>query len=111
MERLASKVALETANARDLVALAASLRALPEIAAELDEIAALRHRIPRDTVSDAAEEVVHWLVDEPPSATTEGGIIRPGVHPELDELVQAGKVRAVGCSNFTPELIGEAAKR
>ena len=26
----------------------------------------------------------------------------------LDELVQAGKVRAVGCSNFTPDLLAEA---
>ncbi len=87
LERLASKVALETANARDLVALCTSLQALPDVAASLASTEALRHRVPRDTVGDVAVEIEHWITDEPPTATTEGGIIRGGVHPELDELV------------------------
>jgi DNA mismatch repair protein MutS len=87
LERLASKVALETANARDLVALATSLSALPHVAQSLTTIDALRHRIPRDTVADVAAEITHWLVEEPPTATTEGGLVRSGVHAELDELV------------------------
>ena len=87
LERLASKVALETANARDLVALATSLSALPHVAAALANTPALRNRIPRDTVADVATEVHHWLVDDPPTATTEGGLIRAGIHKELDELV------------------------
>ena len=91
LERLASKVALETANARDLVALARSLAALPDISTSLADVAPLRHRIPRDTVADAAREIVHWLVEEPPTATTEGGLIRAGIHPELDELVSLSR--------------------
>ena len=91
LERLASKVALETANARDLVALSTSLRALPDVATVLADIDALRHRIPRDTVGDVADEIGHWIVDDPPTATTEGGLIRAGVHTELDELVSLSK--------------------
>ena len=87
LERLASKVAQETANARDLVALATSLRALPGVARLIRDEPALTARVPEDTVDDAASDIHFWLVDEPPSATTEGGIIRAGVHPELDELV------------------------
>ena len=87
LERLASKVAQETANARDLVALATSLRALPAVAELVREQAALKDRVPEDTVDDAASDIHFWLVDEPPTATTEGGLIRSGIHAELDELV------------------------
>lgn len=94
LERLAGKVAQSTANARELVALAASLRVLPDIATALQPLPALADRIPQDTVPDAVTDILHWLVDEPPTATTEGGLVRSGVHSELDEVValsRAGK--------------------
>jgi DNA mismatch repair protein MutS len=91
LERLLSKVTLETANARDLLALRNSLKPLPairnsltrfesarigELHSNLDELADVR---------DMLEESVH---PEPPVLLTEGGLIRPGYHAELDELRQ-----------------------
>jgi len=87
LERLASKVAQETAHARDLVALATSLRALPGVAQLIRDVPALARRVPEDTVDDASSDIHFWLLDEPPTATTEGGLIRSGVHAELDEVV------------------------
>ncbi|MCB9778072.1 MAG: DNA mismatch repair protein MutS [Alphaproteobacteria bacterium] len=86
LERLGSKVAQGTANARDLVALAASLRALPALVDLLAPVDALAPGRPTDLCEDVADDVSSWLVDEPPGALTEGGLIRSGRHDELDEL-------------------------
>jgi DNA mismatch repair protein MutS len=89
LERLLSKVTLETANARDLLALKLSLRPLPllrtylghfqsrrllELQARLDDLA---------DVQDLLERSIH---PEPPALLTEGELIRPGYHAELDAL-------------------------
>ena len=86
LERLGSKAAQAKANGRDLVALAASLRALPEIFALLAERSAFSPQLPRDLVGDVADDIETWLVPEPPASITEGGLISPGAHPDLDEL-------------------------
>ena len=39
-----------------------------------------------DTLEDLSILIFHTLVDEPPPNLSEGGAIRPGVDPELDEL-------------------------
>lgn len=86
LERLGGKVAQATANARDLVALATSARRLPELAALLQGRAALSEAAPDDLLADLADDVEGWLVEEPPAAITEGGLIRRGVRADLDEL-------------------------
>ncbi len=91
LERLSSKVAQETANARDLVALASSLHALPALLESLAPIRALQRHLPRDTVAEVAQDITDWLVDEPPTATTEGDIIRAGRVPDLDELIMLAR--------------------
>ena len=87
IERLASKLAQRTANARDLVRLAESLLALPQVTEAVSAKPALAHLVPRDPASDVAARIQRDLVDEPPVALTEGGLFRQGVDPELDELV------------------------
>ncbi len=87
LERLSAKAAQGTANARDLVALAGSLQALPGVVGALSGQPAFVGWVPADLVPDVAADVVRWLVDEPPASLTEGGLIRPGVHADLDELV------------------------
>ncbi|RUM88856.1 MAG: DNA mismatch repair protein MutS [Thermodesulfatator sp.] len=89
LERLATRCALRLAGPRDLVALREALKRLPEVrellppevprrlgflAASLSEFEDLRRRL--ETT----------LLEEVPASPKEGGLIRPGVHPELDEL-------------------------
>jgi DNA mismatch repair protein MutS len=89
LERLLSKVALETANARDLLALKQSLRHLPLLKQYLARLRAPRLADIRERLDELAD--VHELLEksihpEPPVLLTEGNLIRPGYHAELDEL-------------------------
>jgi DNA mismatch repair protein MutS len=89
VERLLSKVTLETANARDLLALKASLALLPLIRKYVCRLQAARivdlhSRL--DELADVHELLEKSIHPEPPALLTEGGLIRPGYSPELDEL-------------------------
>jgi len=87
LERLASKIALGTANARELCALATSLEALPAIDARLAAVAALGPGRPPDLLAEVAADVRTWIVEDPPAKLDDGGYIRRGAHAELDEVV------------------------
>jgi len=89
LERLLSKVTLETANARDLLALKASLAHLPLIRKyvcrlESPRLVDLHGRL--DELADVHELLENSIHPAPPAVVTEGNLIRPGYHPELDEL-------------------------
>jgi DNA mismatch repair protein MutS len=89
LERLLSKVTLETANARDLLALKQSLRPLPILRTYLTHFQArrlgeLHARL--DELGDVHELLEKSIHPEPPVVLNEGGLIRPGYHAELDEL-------------------------
>ena len=89
LDRILGRVTLGTASPRDLVALARSLRTLPEAAAALAEVQAplLRRELKDlDPPLDVATDVEGTLVDEPPAALKDGGMVRDGVDGELDEL-------------------------
>ena len=86
LERLGSKVAQGRANARDLVALATSLSALPALVEEIGGLPAFVGRVPQDLLPEVGEEITGWLVDEPPASLLEGGLIRRGRHADLDEI-------------------------
>ena len=89
LERLLSRVTLETANARDLLALAASFAHLPEIKLGLGRLNAARLQqlnILIDPLSDVRERTDRTIVPEPPLTLSDGGVIRGGVDAELDEL-------------------------
>lgn len=101
LERLLSKITLESANARDLLAMKLSLGRLPEIQERLAPFEAPLLKILRDQW-DALEDL-HGFLDaalhpEPPVALNEGNLIRPGFNAELDDLrdlSQNGKRRIV----------------
>ena len=78
VERIAGRVAQRTASPRDLGALrdALSLCAAPELA----------RRLPTDLALDVRDDIDFWLVDEPPAASGEGGLLRDGADPEVDRL-------------------------
>src|SRR5205823_4113454 len=89
LERLLSRMTLETANARDLLALAASFGHLPEIKLGLDHLNAARLQqlnILIDPLADVCERIDRSIVTEPPLSFSDGGVIRSGVDAELDEL-------------------------
>jgi DNA mismatch repair protein MutS len=102
LERLLAKSARPTATPRDVVALRASLEALPGVVAALEEdgeglipadSSAARLELP-EPVSEAASVLRAALVDEPPAlprgsrGANETGFVRPGYHSELDGLLE-----------------------
>ena len=91
MERLGSKLAQQTANGRDLVALGLSIEKLPELFGVVAEYRTLRHLLPGDFAEEVGERICKTLVDEPPATITEGGLLRGGVDPELDELIRLSR--------------------
>ncbi len=89
LERLLSRVTLETANPRDVLALAASLARIPKVRAVLAELPVLRltalHGL-IDDLSDLRQKIDSTLVPEPPLTLSDGGVIAAGVDKDLDEL-------------------------
>ncbi|MGA8490268.1 MAG: DNA mismatch repair protein MutS [Terriglobales bacterium] len=89
LERLLSRVTLETANPRDVLALGASLSRIPGLRAALSRFAAARLRALHaslDELGDLRERVDKTIVPEPPISLVDGGAIQTGVDRELDEL-------------------------
>jgi DNA mismatch repair protein MutS len=94
IERLLSRVTLEAANPRDLLALCASLNRIPLIKAALGRLnkdgqASIRltelHSL-LDELADLRDRIEKTIVPEPPLTLADGGAIQPGVDAELDEL-------------------------
>jgi DNA mismatch repair protein MutS len=89
MERLLAKVTLGSANPRDVLALGASLAKIPALKRCFDtqQAARLRGLHERlDEMPDVANTILEAIADEPPADIADGGTIRAGFHPELDEL-------------------------
>ncbi len=89
LERLTARVASGKANGRDLVALRETLLAVPPLAARLAGSrtpALARHAAAVDPHADLAGVRGRALVDEPPAGVKDGGVIRPGFDPALDQL-------------------------
>ncbi len=92
LERLVSRVACGSAGPRDLVALRLSLERLPSLAAALSDaraplLAGLAGEL--GGLQPVAELIARALVDDPPAALHEGGVIREGYDAEVDALRRA----------------------
>jgi DNA mismatch repair protein MutS len=89
IDRILGRVTLGTASPRDAVALAQSLRALPAAQEALGDCVAPLLRLQGKDLApplDLAEEIERTLVDDPPALAREGGFVREGAFPDLDEL-------------------------
>jgi DNA mismatch repair protein MutS len=89
LERLLSRVTLETANPRDVLALAASLGKIPAIKAAVGRLPAERLNTLLgllDELGDLRECIEKTIVPEPPLSFADGGVIAASVDRDLDEL-------------------------
>ncbi|HWO29054.1 MAG TPA: hypothetical protein VNO32_09670, partial [Candidatus Acidoferrum sp.] len=89
LERLLSRVTLETANPRDVLALASSLAKIPAIKAAVSRLTAERLKTLHgllDELSDLRDRIEKTIVPEPPLSFADGGIIASGLDRDLDEL-------------------------
>ena len=89
LERLLSRVTLETANPRDVLALAASLAKIPAIKAAVGRLTAERLKTLHgslDELSDLRDRIEKTIVPEPPLSFADGGVIAAGIDHDLDDL-------------------------
>ncbi len=96
LERLIGRIVYGNGNCRDLSSLAASLAPLPELQALLSpmESPCLKKLSGMDLLSDIKELIDRAVCDDPPFSVREGGMLRSGFCPEVDELrdlVHGGK--------------------
>jgi DNA mismatch repair protein MutS len=89
IERIVSRAGFGSAHGRDLIGLRDSLTQLPSLIESLlksERGIALKLRKEIDPCEDLVSELVAALNNDQPQTTREGGMIRPGYDPELDEL-------------------------
>jgi len=94
-----SRLSLGSGNGRDLLALRLALEQLPELRRRLAELTedapvpGLLGSLAGEVTELPAliELLERAITDEPPLALKEGGLIRDGFSPELDELRQASR--------------------
>ena len=94
LERLTSRTVTGTANARDLIALRNSIRALPELQSTLSKSenpTVQELSAPLSSLDHIGELIAQSIAEEPPITLRDGGMIKPGFHEELDTLRTASK--------------------
>ncbi|WP_321370812.1 DNA mismatch repair protein MutS [uncultured Desulfuromusa sp.] len=89
LERLNSKIAMASANAKDLVALRSSLGKLPRFEDLLNPLQSeylIHLRQKMDLLPELVSLLDQAIIDDPPFVLRDGGIIKDGFNEELDEL-------------------------
>ena len=89
LERLISRISYQSANPRDLIAFSSSLEMLPYIRQIIKDFkSTLLTKIceDMDPLEDIAELIRSAIVEEPPLAQKDGGIIREGYNSDVDKF-------------------------
>ncbi len=89
IERLLTKITSGMANPKEIASLRSSLKNLPKLKELLKELSSplFREVVQEfDPLEDIYCEIERVLVENPPFSPKEGGVIKGGVHPELDQL-------------------------
>ncbi|MCR4956297.1 MAG: DNA mismatch repair protein MutS [Lachnospiraceae bacterium] len=92
LERLICKVTYQSANPRDLIAFKNSIGMIPPIKILLQELKSVLIQEmdgEMDDLGDLYQLIDEAILDEPPIATRDGGIIKSGYLPEIDRLREA----------------------
>lgn len=92
LERLIGRVSYKTANPRDLIAFQSSLEMIPPIKTLLGDaksknLCGIFENL--DTLEDICSLISAAIMEEPPIAIKEGGIIKEGYSEEVDKLRKA----------------------
>ncbi|HWE38785.1 MAG TPA: DNA mismatch repair protein MutS [Isosphaeraceae bacterium] len=108
LERLAARVGTGRASPRDLVALGKTLALLPRIKARLTarpsrRLAELEAAL--ELCPEVRQAIDEALVDDPPLALKDGGLIRDGYHPTLDELRETARGGKSWIARFQAEQV------
>jgi len=89
IERLASRIAIGMANAREMVALSSSINTLPLISNILEKynsnISHVLKNIPQNLI-ELGDKISKTLVENPPQIITDGGLVKDGISKDLDDL-------------------------
>ena len=91
MERLATQLAYQRSNARDLVATAHALERMPAVAqwCKDSQDPLLMHLSEGlEQLNEMMKTVRHTLNQEAPLGLRDGGLLRPGVDDEVDQLAR-----------------------
>jgi DNA mismatch repair protein MutS len=94
LERLMGRLTVGTGNARDLRALCSSLQVVPRVKELLaGQTVELLRKIGEqlDPLPDLAALIDRAIVDNPPISVRDGGLVKTGFSPELDELRAASR--------------------
>jgi DNA mismatch repair protein MutS len=93
LERLGSKISMGHANARDLTGLKQSLMRIPDLAGALASFQSRRLQwdLPLGDLEALARLIHRAIAEDAPITLHEGGIIRTGYSPALDELIQLSR--------------------
>jgi DNA mismatch repair protein MutS len=89
IERLLSRIAYSTANAKELRSLSSAIEHFPIIKNRLENTSSSMLRSIYDSIDlleDVKSLIDSAIVDEPPFSLREGGLIRKGFNAEIDEL-------------------------
>jgi len=110
--RIAARLALARLTPRDLVALGRSLAQVgalheavenaPALAAYADALASVA-----DALAPVAKQITEMCKDSPPQHLREGGLIRDGVDPELDEARRLQHEAGSWLSEYQARMIAE----
>jgi len=92
LERLAGRISYRNANPRDMIAFSSSVAMISPIKTLLSEfkcelLKKLYEEI--DTLEDLKNAIDETVNDDPPISIREGGIIKDGYNPEVDDLRSA----------------------
>jgi DNA mismatch repair protein MutS len=91
IERMIARLSAGGGNARDLRAMGVSLENLPSVKTLLSRVHAPLLKQLSDEITllpDIVELIDQAIAEEPPTSLKDGGLIRRGYDPELDELVK-----------------------
>ncbi len=89
LERLLSRICYGVATPRDVVALRSSLAQAPSLKTHLQDYSdplIREHEVRISDLADLRQLLTAALAENPPTHLRDGGVIRQGFHPQLDEL-------------------------
>ncbi len=103
IERIVARLALRSARPRDLARLKSALQSIPNIKQQISSLksirlGALNNQI--QTLPEVYQFLDSAIIDNPPVLIRDGGVIKPGYSPELDELREL----SAGATRFVEEL-------